>query len=202
MLLKNKIFSGLILASLAISADALADDMAAFDPLTDGDFGGLALQDDIPVALTAARLKQPRAEVPASITVIEAKQIEAWGVRTIPDLMRFVPGMFVGHGDDQNNRAVAYHASSPNIMRRMQVLVDGRSVFKAAIAQIIWDDIPVAMEDIQRVEVVRGPNAASYGANAFLGVINIVTKHAADTQGTTLRFRKGNQGVEDRKSVV
>ncbi|AHK17804.1 TonB-dependent receptor plug domain-containing protein [Thalassolituus oleivorans] len=197
MLLKNKIFSGLILASLAISADALADDMAAFDPLTDGDFGGLALQDDIPVALTAARLKQPRAEVPASITVIEAKQIEAWGVRTIPELMRFVPGMFVGHGDDQNNRAVAYHASSPNIMRRMQVLVDGRSVFKAAIAQIIWDDIPVAMEDIQRVEVVRGPNAASYGANAFLGVINIVTKHAADTQGTTLRFRKGNQGVED-----
>lgn len=197
MLLKNKIFSGLILASLAISADALADDMAAFDPLTDGDFGGLALQDDIPVALTAARLKQPRAEVPASITVIEAKQIEAWGVRTIPELMRFVPGMFVGHGDDQNNRAVAYHASSPNIMRRMQVLVDGRSVFKAAIAQIIWDDIPVAMEDIQRVEVVRGPNAASYGANAFLGVINIVTKHPADTQGTTIRFRKGNQGVED-----
>ncbi|WP_320819233.1 TonB-dependent receptor plug domain-containing protein [Thalassolituus sp.] len=197
MLLKNTIFFGLILTSFTISEEVLADDMAAFDPLTDGDFGGLSLQDDIPVALTAARLKQPRAEVPASITVIEAKQIEAWGVRTIPDLMRFVPGVFVGHGDDQNNRAIAYHASSPNIMRRLQVLVDGRSVFKAGIADVVWDDIPVAMEDIQRVEVVRGPNAASYGANAFLGVINIVTKHPADTQGTNIRFRKGNQGVED-----
>lgn len=197
MLLKNTIFSSFGLIALAMSIEVCAADMAVFDPLIDGDFGALSLQGDIPVALTAARLKQPRAQVPASITVIEAKQIEAWGVRTIPDLMRFVPGMFVGHGDDQNNRAIAYHASSPNIMRRLQVLVDGRSVFKAGIAEVVWDDIPVAMEDIQRVEVVRGPNAASYGANAFLGVINIVTKHPADTQGTRIRFRKGNQGVED-----
>lgn len=155
------------------------------------------LEEDIPVVLTAARLKQPRAEVPASVTVITAEQIQAWGVRTIPELMRFVPGMFIGHGDDENNASVIYHASTPNIMRRLQVLIDGRSVFKAAIASVVWDDIPVALEDIARIEVTRGPNAATYGANSYLGVINIVSKHPADTLGSRVRYRNGNQGYDD-----
>lgn len=152
---------------------------------------------ELPEVLSATRLRQPRAEVPASMTVIDAARIQAWGVRTLPELMRFVPGMFIGHGDDENNASVAYHASSPNVMRRLQVLVDGRSVYRAGIASVIWDDIPVAMEDIQRIEVVRGPNSASWGANAFLGVINIVTRHPADTVGTRLRYRNGNQGIDD-----
>ncbi|MCY0964457.1 TonB-dependent receptor plug domain-containing protein [Parathalassolituus penaei] len=151
----------------------------------------------MPEVLTATRLRQPRSEVPASMTIIEAEQIEAWGVRTLPELMRFVPGMFVGHGDDENNPAVVYHASSPNVMRRLQVLVDGRSVYRAGIASVVWDDIPVALEDIQRIEVTRGPNSASWGANSFLGVINIVTRHPADTAGTRLRYRTGSQGVDD-----
>lgn len=156
-----------------------------------------ALEEDIPVVLTASRLKQPRAEVPASVTVIEAEQIRDWGVRTLPDLMRFVPGMFVGHVDDENNASVAYHSSNPSLMRRLQVLVDGRSVFRAGIASVAWDDIPVAMEDILRVEVTRGPNASTYGANSFLGVINIVTKHPGDTLGTRVRYRNGSQGIDD-----
>lgn len=155
------------------------------------------LEDDIPVVLTAARLKQPRAEVPASVTVISAEQIQAWGVRTIPELMRFVPGMFIGHGDDENNASVIYHASNPNVMRRLQVLIDGRSVFKAAIASVVWDDIPVALEDIARIEVTRGPNAATYGANSYLGVINIISKHPVDTLGSRVRYRHGNQGYDD-----
>ena len=154
-------------------------------------------QSDIPVALTPARLKQPRTEVPASVTVIEAKHIDAWGVRTIQELMRFVPGMFIGHGDDENNASVVYHASTPNITRRLQVLVDGRSVFRAGIASVIWDDIPVALEDILRIEVTRGPNSAAYGSNSFLGIINIVTKHPKDTLGTRIRYRNGDQGIDD-----
>lgn len=156
-----------------------------------------ALEDDIPVVLTASRLKQPRAEVPASVSVISAADIAAWGVRTIPELMRFIPGMFIGHGDDENNRSVIYHVSSPNIMRRLQVLVDGRSVYRASIASVVWDDIPVALEDIARIEVTRGPSAATYGANSFLGVINIITQHPADTLGFRVRYRTGNQGYDD-----
>ena len=160
------------------------------------EFGELAMP-AMPEVLTATRLRQPRSEVPASMTIIEAEQIEAWGVRTLPELMRFVPGMFVGHGDDENNPSVVYHASSPNVMRRLQVLVDGRSVYRAGIASVIWDDIPVALEDIQRIEVTRGPNSASWGANSFLGVVNIVTRHPSDTAGTRLRYRTGSQGIDD-----
>ena len=155
------------------------------------------LMDELPMVLTAARLKQPKAEVPASVTVITAKHIKLWGARTLPELMKFVPGMFVGHADNDNNASVAYHTSNPNIMRRLQVLVDGRSVYKSAIATVIWDDIGLAIEDIDRIEVTRGPNAALYGANSYLGVVNIITKHPEDSQGTLASWRKGNKGTQD-----
>ena len=155
------------------------------------------LGEELPMVLTAARLKQPKAEVPASVTVISAEQIKLWGVRTLPELMQFVPGMFVGHTDNENNTSVAYHTSNPNIMRRLQVLVDGRSVYKSAIATVIWDDIGLALEDIARIEVTRGPNASVYGANSYLGVINIQTKHPEDSQGVLVSWRKGNKGRQD-----
>jgi len=79
--------------ALLVSDALLADEYDDFE--LDAPF---VLDDDIPVVLTASRLKQPRAEVPASVTVIEAAQIAAWGVRTLPELMRFVPGMSMGHG--------------------------------------------------------------------------------------------------------
>jgi iron complex outermembrane receptor protein len=158
---------------------------------------GTVLGEALPMVLTASRLKQPKAEVPGSVTVIDAEQIELWGARTLPELMKFVPGMFVGHADGENNASVTYHTSSPNIMRRLQVLIDGRSVYKSAISNVIWDDLPLAIEDIDRIEVMRGPNAAMYGANSYLGVINILTKHPADSLGTRISLRKGNKGVQD-----
>ena len=157
----------------------------------------LIQDDEIPVVLTTTRLKQPRAEVPASVTVIEAEQIRSWGARSIPELLRFVPGMVVGHSQGENSDTVVYHASVQNFMRRLQVQVDGRSVYKSAIAQVIWDDIPIALEDIQRIEITRGPSSATYGANAFMAVINIISKAPEDTLGTRLRYRGGNQSVQD-----
>ena len=155
------------------------------------------LGEEIPMVLTASRLKQPKAEVPASVTVISSEQIKLWGVRTLPELMKFVPGMFVGHGDDENNTSVAYHAANPSMMRRLQVLVDGRSVYKSAIANVVWDDIPLAIEDIERIEVTRGPNAVSYGANSYSGIINILTHHPEDSLGTKVSMQRGSNGVRD-----
>ena len=187
-----------ILVAVSVSSPALSQGDLSMDSLGAFELDApFELNDDIPIVLTAARLKQPRAEVPASVTVIEAEQIDAWGVRTIQELLRFVPGMFIGHGDDENNASIAYHSSSPNITRRLQMLVDGRSVFRAGIAAVVWDDIPVALEDIQRIEVTRGPNSATYGSNSFMGVINIVTKHPKDTLGTRIRYRNGDQGIDD-----
>lgn len=155
------------------------------------------LGEELPMVLTAARLKQPKAEVPASVTIITAEQIKLWGARTLPELMKFVPGMFVGHADNDNNASVTYHTSNPNLMRRLQVLIDGRSVYKSAIATVVWDDIGLALEDIDRIEVTRGPNAALYGANSYLGVINILTKHPEDSLGTQFSLRRGNEGIQD-----
>ena len=157
----------------------------------------VVLEQSLPMVLTAARLRQPKAEVSSSVTVITAEKIKLWGVRTLPELMKFVPGMFVGHADDDNNASVAYHTSNPNVMRRLQVLIDGRSVYKPAIATVIWDDIGLSLEDIERIEVIRGPNAAVYGANSYLGVINILTKHPEDSLGTQVSWRKGNKGTQD-----
>ncbi|MEK9711245.1 MAG: TonB-dependent receptor [Thalassolituus sp.] len=174
------------MAAVTVSAEELY--------FMDPGFEGLENMDIVPEVLTATRLKQARAEVPGSMTVITADDIAHWGVRTIPELMRFVPGMFVKHGSDD---AVAYHASNPSLMRRMQVLIDGRSVYRAGIASVNWEDIPVALGDIQQIEVFRGPNASSYGANAFMAVINIVTFHPADTLGSRAFIRHGDQGVRD-----
>ncbi len=184
-------FSSMVAILATTMNAAVAEDLFLPDAGLDAELSGFTV---VPEVLTATRLKQPRSEVPGSMTVITAENIEQWGVRTVPELFRFVPGMFVKHGDQDS---IAYHASNPNLMRRMQVLIDGRSVYRAGIASVVWEDIPVALEDIQRIEVFRGPNASSYGANAFMAVINIVTFHPADTLGTRAFARSGHQGVRD-----
>jgi len=192
MLPRSLLYGAMLMAGIVSAQDEFDEFSMVADDSWNSEF---ELESQMPQVLTAARLKQPKAEVPASVTVIEADQIRLWGVRTLPELMKFVPGMFVGHADNENNASVTYHTSNPNIMRRLQVLIDGRSVYKSAIATVVWDDIPLALEDIARIEVTRGPNAAMYGANSFLGVINIVTKHPADTQGTLVSAYDGNKGI-------
>lgn len=191
-------------SSQCYSQQAEENEILPFNSVADYSFSDDAtweeksvLGEELPMVLTAARLKQPKAEVPASVTVITSEQIKLWGVRTLPEVMKFVPGMLVGHGDDVNNTSVAYHTSNPSTMRRLQVLVDGRSVYKSAIATVIWDDVGLAIEDIDRIEVTRGPSASLYGANSYLGIINILTKHPEDSQGTLVSWRKGNKGIQD-----
>lgn len=153
-------------------------------------------EDDIPTVLTVTRLRQAQADTPASVTVLDREFIRASGLRTLPELMRFVPGMSVGSRDGYNY-AVSYHGTNYVDSRRMQVLVDGRAVYSAGLANVSWMDIPLAIEDIERIEVTRGPSGSSYGDNAFLGIINIITRHPQDTPGTEASVRRGNGGVED-----
>jgi len=124
---------------------------------------------DFPVVLSASRLSQPLSESPNAITVIDRNMIKASGFRNIADLFRLVPGMYVGELYS-HTPIVAYHGSTEEFSRRMQVLIDGRSVYLPPISMVDWEDIPLEMDDIERVEVVRGPAAASYGANSLHGV--------------------------------
>jgi iron complex outermembrane receptor protein len=153
----------------------------------------------LPQVLTATRLKQAPASVPGSVTVLDYELIQASGARDVPELMRLVPGMMVGHtGYSVGNLAtVNYHGSRATEARRLQVLIDGRSVYRPGLATVDWADLPLAIEDIERIEVFRGPNTVSYGANALMGVISITTRRPADSQGTRLKYSRGQRGVGD-----
>jgi iron complex outermembrane receptor protein len=166
-------------------------------------FSPVVLADDLfidsealPQVLTATRLKQTPAEVPGSMTVLDSELINASGARDISELLRLVPGMMVGNISG-NQAAVNYHGTNATEARRMQVLIDGRSVYRAGLATVDWSDIPVAMEDIERIEVFRGPNTVSYGANALMAVVNIITRHPADSHGTRLKITRGQRGIND-----
>jgi iron complex outermembrane receptor protein len=178
-----KSIAAILPLSVLISASAFADES---DPL----------DTPIPQVLTPVRLKQPRTEVPASVTVIDRQLIDASGVREIPELLRLVPGM-VAAARSGWDYVVSYHGTNRRNSRRMQVLIDGRSVYQAGLATIEWTDIPVAMEDIERIEITRGPNTAAYGANAFLGIINIITKHPDDSDRVRVKTTQGTDGIED-----
>lgn len=164
------------------------------DPLSADD---LFLDDSaLPQVLTATRLKQSPAAVPGSMTVIDSELINASGARDISELLRLVPGMMVGNISG-NQAAVNYHGTNASDARRMQVLIDGRSVYRAGLATVDWSDIPVAMEDIERIEVFRGPNTVSYGANALMAVVNIITRAPANSHGTRLKVTRGERGIND-----
>ncbi len=151
---------------------------------------------DIPMVLSATRLSQPANETPNSVTVIDKKTIRASGFKEIPDLFRLVPGMVVSV-ETGNRSSVSYHGINDEFSRRMQVLIDGRSVYDPLFSGPDWSDITIDIDDIERIEVIRGPNSAIYGSNSFLGVINIITSDPSEQTGLNVRLREGSNGIRE-----
>ena len=151
---------------------------------------------ELPGIQSATRLLQPILDTPAAVTVLDEATIRNSGARTIDELMRLVPGFLVAH-ENGNFPFVSYHGLSGIFSPRLQVLVDGRSVYLAAFGGVLWNDLGIDVEDIQRIEVIRGPNSAAYGANSFMAIINISTYHAAETLGNRGLVRSGQGSVQD-----
>jgi len=151
---------------------------------------------EVPVVMSATRMAQPVSDAPVAVTVIDRRMIDASGAREIPELFRMVPGFIVGYHDG-HTPSVSYHMSDERYSRRMQVLVDGRSIYTTAMGAIPWATLFITIDDIERIEVVRGPNSASYGANSFLGVINIITREAVLDQGSSVKTNLGDDGVHE-----
>lgn len=172
------------LLSLVLATPGLAS--AA---LTETDFF-----DELPVVLSVSRLSQPVSEAPAAVTVIDRSMISGSGFRDIPDLLRLVPGFSVAYTRD-NTWAAGYHGLGDAYSRRFQVLVDGRSIYSPHYGAVNWASLPLAIDDIERIEVVRGPNASTYGANAFAAVVNIITKTAAQVTGGLASVQVGEQDM-------
>jgi iron complex outermembrane recepter protein len=178
----------LLAAVVALTCPALA---AAADDLTEADY-----LEDIPVVLSPARLAQPVTEAPAAVTVIDREMIDASGARQIADLFRLVPGFTVAYFNGYTP-SVAYHGFADEYSRRMQVLIDGRSMYLPSIGGVAWSDLPLTIDDIERIEVIRGSDSASYGSNSFLGVISITTRHASEDKGTHLSATNGQHRIHD-----
>ncbi len=147
---------------------------------------------EIPMVSSAARLPQRPEDSPATVTVIDRDMIRMSGAINLADIFRLIPGFQVGHVTG-NKFSVTSHGLADEISRRLLVLVDGRSLHTAFNSGVDWANTPLEIEDIERIEVISGPNVASYGANAFNGVVYITTRQPFQDQGTYIGMTGGSQ---------
>ncbi|HEY7790300.1 MAG TPA: TonB-dependent receptor plug domain-containing protein, partial [Vicinamibacterales bacterium] len=143
--------------------------------------------------VVTTQTKQPEEvwNTAAAIFVLTQQDIRRSGARTLPELLRLVPGIQVARLDS-DHWAVGVRGFASKFSQSLLVLIDGRSVYSPLFAGVYWDVQVVPMQDIDRVEVIRGPGGTIWGANAVNGVINIITKSAQDTQGVSASFGGGD----------
>jgi iron complex outermembrane receptor protein len=133
--------------------------------------------------ISASKKSQKLSDTSAAVYVINQEDIKRSGVQTIPDVLRMVPGLQVAR-IDANKWAITARGFNDRFSNKLLVLVDGRSVYTHLFSGVIWDMQDTMLEDVERIEVIRGPGATVWGANAVNGVINIITKKASSTQGS------------------
>ena len=141
---------------------------------------------------TASRGDQQLAQTAAAATVLTADDLRRAGVTSVPEALRLVPGMEVAR-IDAGKWAVTARGFNDLFANKLLVLVDGRSVYTPLFSGVFWDMQALPMADIDRIEVVRGPGAALWGANAVNGIVNIITRSAASTRGVRLMSGAGSQ---------
>ena len=151
---------------------------------------------DLPQVLTASRIATSPLDAPAPVSVIDRETIRASGFTEIHDLLRLVPGYLVADWP-KGSPVVVNHGLGDAYPNRLLVLVDGRSVVNPATGAVDWQELPLRLEDVERIEVVRGPNQASYGAGAFQGVIHIITREPGEDTGAGLTLARGRHGYVD-----
>ena len=137
---------------------------------------------------------QTAARAPASTTVITADMLRASGALTWVDVFRLVPG-FQAYAVNANRFGVSYHGQGRELPNHLEVMVDGRSVYDPIQSTVVWGALGVELEDIDRIEVVRGPSAAAHGSNAFSGAVNIITRAPVQDSGSQARATLGERGT-------
>ena len=155
------------------------------------DLAAATIEDLMNIEITSASRKEQRlADVPAAISVITADDIQRSGLTTVPELLRLVPGVQVAQ-INSNKWAVAVRGFNNLFVDKLLVLVDGRTVYDRLNSGVFWESIDIPLDQIERIEVLRGPGGATWGANAVNGVISIITKSAADTPGAAVTLGGG-----------
>jgi iron complex outermembrane receptor protein len=162
---------------------------------------GLLTEEDVFAEIDSVtgvtHLKQSLSQVPAAVTIIDRRTIETSTALNLVDLFRLVPGfqVYYIHG---NKPGVTYHVPGGDYSRRLEVKVDGRSVYEPLLSSVEWNTLGIDIDDIEYIEVVRGSNTAADGSNAFIASFNIVTRSPLADLGTTASVQHGNQGIKSR----
>jgi iron complex outermembrane receptor protein len=152
-----------------------------------------SLEDLLNIQVTSVSKKEQKlSQTPAAVFVITQEDIRRSGATNIPDLLRLVPGLDVAQ-INANTWAISARGFNLQFANKLLVLVDGRAVYTPLFGGVYWDAEDVPLEDIEQIEVIRGPGGTVWGANAVNGVINIITKSAAETQGGLITAGGGTQ---------
>ena len=173
---------------VTLSAQAATLDSVLPDDLTDMSMEALM---DIEIT-SVAKKPQKQSAAAAAIFVITNDDLRRWGVTNIPEALRRVPGIDVAR-IDANKWAITARGFNSRFANKLLVLIDGRSVYTPLFAGVYWDNQDVVLQDVERIEIIRGPGGTLWGANAVNGVINIITKSAAATQGDLVAITAGNE---------
>lgn len=157
------------------------------------DLTSKSVEDLINIEVTSVSKKEERLfQTAAAVYVITQEEIRRSGMTNIPELLRLVPGLEVARIDG-NKWAITARGFNKRFANKLLVLVDGRSVYTPEFSGVYWEVQDLMLEDIERIEVIRGPGGTLWGANAVNGVINIITKRAEDTQGGLLVAGGGSE---------
>ena len=187
------------LALLTLSNHAIANDIE-FDQYQEGDH----LKADIPVVITPNRMELSLKDSPSTTSIITKEMIERHGITTITEAMRLVPGVHIDYKHHVNVYAsVNYHGTNSISSKRLNILIDGQPVYRPALANILWDNLPVSITEIRQIEFIRSPLSSVYGANSFQGVVNIITDRIDEsTSSLTLQADSDDSGLANATLVI
>lgn len=159
------------------------------------DLTELTLEELMNIEVTSVSKKTERlSRAAAAIFVITQDDIRRSGVTSLPEALRLAPGLEVGRVD-AHSWGITSRGFNDVFANKLLVMIDGRSIYTPLFSGVFWDMQDTLLEDLERIEIIRGPGAALWGANAVNGVINIITKRASETQGVLLT---GGAGSEER----
>ena len=165
---------------LAFSASlGVADTRTAGAAESLSELGKIDLETLLNIEVTSASKKEQRlSQTPAAIYVITQEDIRKSGFTTLPEVFRMVPGMQVARVN-ATQWAISSRGFNDSVANKLLVMVDGRTIYTPSFGGVFWSDQDLMLENLDRIEVIRGPGATMWGANAFNGVINIISKQAA-----------------------
>ncbi|MBI5548144.1 MAG: TonB-dependent receptor, partial [Deltaproteobacteria bacterium] len=152
------------------------------------------MQLEVQTVVSASKYEQRESSAPASVVIITAEEIRQSGATSLPEVLRAVPGLDFFR-ISASNVSIAARGMNLQFPNRMQVLVDGLSVYEDVLGLIFWHQIPIPLEEIERIEIVRSPATALYGDKASAGVIHIFTKSPEALKGTTFSGTWGDAGT-------